>query len=67
MQQMAMEGNAEMVSNMMKVCRDKTLKKGHSSDQLADAEKTAFNNCVMKFFEAPNHIMSAMQSMGNQQ
>ena len=60
-----MEGNAEMVSNMMRVCREKTLKKSHNSDQLSDTEKTQFNNCIMKFFEAPNHIMSAMQQMGN--
>ena len=60
-----MEGNAEMVSNMMRVCREKTLKKSHSSDQLSETEKTQFNNCIMKFFEAPNHIMSAMTQMGN--
>ena len=65
-QRIQMEGNAEMVSNMMRVCREKTLKKSHSSEQLSDAEKTQFNNCIMKFFEAPNHIMSAMQGMGNQ-
>ena len=59
-QRIQMEGNADMVSNMMRVCREKTLKKTHSSDQLTDAEKTQFNNCIMKFFEAPNHIMSAM-------
>lgn len=59
-QRIQMEGNADMVSNMMRVCREKTLKKSHSSDQLSDAEKTQFNNCIMKFFEAPNHIMSAM-------
>lgn len=59
-QRIQMEGNADMVSNMMRVCREKTLKKSHSSDQLTDGEKTQFNNCIMKFFEAPNHIMSAM-------
>ena len=59
-QRIQMEGNADMVSNMMRVCREKTLKKSHSSDQLSDAEKTQFNNCIMKFFEAPNHVMSAM-------
>ena len=40
LQRISMEGNAEMVSNMMRVCREKTLKKAHSSDQLSDAEKT---------------------------
>ena len=65
-QRIQMEGNAEMVSNMMRVCREKTLKKAHSSETLSDAEKTQFNNCIMKFFEAPNHIMSAMQGMGGQ-
>jgi len=59
-QRIQMEGNAEMVSNMMRVCREKTLKKSHSSETLTDGEKTQFNNCIMKFFEAPNHIMSAM-------
>ena len=65
LQRISMEGNAEMVSNMMRVCREKTLKKSHNSDQLSETEKTQFNNCIMKFFEAPNHIMSAMQQMGN--
>ena len=65
-QRIQLEGNAEMVSNMMRVCREKTLKKSHGSDQLSDTEKTQFNNCIMKFFEAPNHVMSAMQGMGGQ-
>ena len=61
-QRIQMEGNADMVSNMMRVCREKTLNKTHSNDQLSDSEKTQFNNCIMKFFEAPNHIMSAMSN-----
>ena len=32
LQRISMEGNAEMVSNMMRVCREKTLKKSHNSD-----------------------------------
>ena len=64
MQRISMEGNAEMISNMMRVCRDKTLKKSHTTEGLSDTEKTQFNNCVMKFFEAPNHIMSAMTQAG---
>ena len=33
--------------------KEKTIKRQHTSDQLADAEKTAFQNCLMKYFEAP--------------
>ena len=66
MDRIAMEGNAEMLSSMLQLCREKTLKKSHSSDALSADEKKQFYNCVVKFFEAPNHIMSALSSMNNQ-
>jgi len=62
-ERMAMEANAEMMHMMMTVCRDRTLKKTHNGPELAAQEKTEFQNCLLKFFETPNHIMSAMQSM----
>ena len=62
-ERMAMEANAEMMHMMMTVCRDRTIKKVHNSNELAPQEKTEFQNCLLKFFETPNHIMSAMQSM----
>lgn len=61
-QRLAMEANAELMHTMMTVCREQTLKKTHSSNEIADSEKQAFQNCLLKFFETPNHIMSAMQS-----
>ena len=65
LERMQADSNAEMLSSMMSLCREKTLKKSHNSDSLADDEKKQFANCLMKFFETPNHIMSAMGQMGN--
>jgi len=61
MEKVAMEAQVVMTTQMVQVCKEKTLKRTHNSDQLTDAEKTAFQNCVMKYFETPNHIMSTVQ------
>lgn len=66
MERVAMEGNADMLAGMLQICREKTLRKAHSSDQLSADEKKQFYNCVLKFFETPNHIMSALSSMNQQ-
>lgn len=68
-QRLAMEANAELMHTMMTVCREQTLKKTHNSNDIGQDEKKAFQNCLLKFFETPNHIMSAMQSaqMGGMQ
>ena len=60
MERIAMEAQVVMTTQMVQVCKEKTMKKQHTSDQLSDAEKTAFQNCVMKYFETPNHIMSSV-------
>ena len=62
-ERIAMEGNAELVHTMMTVCRERTLKKTHTGEELSAGEKTEFQNCILKYFETPNHIMSAMQNM----
>ena len=62
-ERIAMEGNAEPVHTMMTVCRERTLKKTHTSGELSSTEKQEFSNCILKYFETPNHIMSAMQFM----
>lgn len=67
MDRAAAEANLTMMSKMLSVCREKTLKKNHSSDQLTADEKKQFQNCVLKFFETPNHVMSALQAMGGMQ
>jgi len=67
MERIAMEGNAEMLSGMLNLCREKTLKKSHASGDLSADEKKQFYNCIVKFFETPNHIMSALNSMQGQQ
>ena len=64
-ERLAMEANAELMNTMMSVCREQTLKKTHTSSDISDAEKKAFQNCLLKFFETPNHIMSAMNSLEN--
>lgn len=61
-QKLAMEANAELMHTMMTVCREQTLKRSHTSTDISATEKTEFQNCLLKFFETPNHIMSAMQS-----
>lgn len=62
-ERIAMEGNAELVHTMMTVCRERTLKRTHNTGELSSTEKSEFQNCILKYFEAPNHIMSAMQGM----
>ena len=39
MERIAMEGNADMLASMLNICREKTLNKAHSSDQLSADEK----------------------------
>lgn len=60
MERIAMEAQVAMTTQMVSVCKEKTLSSKHSSDQLTDAEKGAFQNCIMKYFETPNHIMGAV-------
>lgn len=64
MERAAAEANIALMSKMLSICREKTLKKTHSSDQLSADEKKQFQNCVLKFFETPNHVMSALNSIG---
>lgn len=68
MDRIAMEAQVNMTTMMVQVCKDKTLSSKHTSDMLSEQEKSAFQNCVMKYFEAPNHIMGAMnkQMQGGQ-
>ena len=37
-----MEAQVVMTTQMVQVCKEKTLKRSHGSDQLSAAEKTAF-------------------------
>ena len=67
MERAAAEANIALMSKMLSICREKTLKKNHSSDQLSADEKKQFQNCVLKFFETPNHVMSALNSLGGPQ
>lgn len=67
MERAAAEAQINMMTKMLSICRDKTLKKNHSTDQLSGDEKKAFQNCVLKFFETPNHVMSALNSMAGPQ
>jgi len=67
MERAAAEAQINMMTKMLSICRDKTLKKNHSTDQLSADEKKTFQNCVLKFFETPNHVMSALNSMGGPQ
>ena len=67
MERLAMEAQALMTTNMIATCKEKTMSKKHNSENLSEAEKTAFMNCCTKYFEAPNSIMQPMQqAMGGQ-
>lgn len=59
MERVAMEAQVTMTTQMVALCREKTLSSKHNSGELTDGEKTAFQNCIMKYFETPNHIMAA--------
>ena len=67
MDRAAAEAKIALMSNMLSICREITIKKQHNSDQLSNDEKKAFQNCVLKFFETPNHVMSALSSMAGPQ
>ena len=66
MERLAMEAQVQMTTNMLQVCREKTLRKAHGSDQLSADEKDAFQNCVAKFFQTPQHVMQTMQQQQQQ-
>ena len=59
-QRLQMETQSEMISMMLATCRDRTLKKSHTQAELSVEEKTQFENCLMKFFATPQHVMMAM-------
>ena len=61
MERIAMESNAYMVESMLGLCREKTIKKSHGTGELTADEKKQFQNCISKFFEAPQVIMASMQ------
>jgi len=42
MERVAMEAQVMMTTQMVAVCKQKTLSVKHSSDQLSEGEKTAF-------------------------
>ena len=60
-QRIAMEAQIAMISMMSATCKEKTLNHDHNSDSLSAAETTAYKNCITKYFEAPNHVMKAVQ------
>lgn len=62
MERIAMEAQVNMTTQMIALCREKTLSSKHSSDQLSESEKSQFQNCIMKYMEAPNHIMGAVNN-----
>ena len=57
MERMAMEANMNMLTQMLSVCKEKTMKRSHTAKQLSEAEKQAFANCLSKFSECPNVVM----------
>ena len=42
MQRVEMEAQAEMITGMLQICREKTLKKNHSGDDMSADERRQF-------------------------
>ena len=42
MERAAAEANIQMMQKMLSICREKTIKKNHSTDQLSADEKKQF-------------------------
>jgi len=67
MERIMMEAQSELIASVMTTCRTKCIR-GHSTNTLSQGEQTQFGNCVMKFMESPQIIMSAVQGQNpNQQ
>ncbi len=64
MDRAAQEFNMQLMDEMMKTCKEKTIQKKHSANSLSADETKQFKNCLLKFFETPNHVMGALNSMG---
>ena len=62
-----MEAQVSMTTQMIEVCKEKTISKVHKSAELTQDEKAKFQNCILKYFETPNYIMSAMGQMSGEQ
>ena len=52
-----MDANMNMLTGMLSTCKNKTMKLDHRSNNISEAEKVAFQNCLQKFSEAPNIVM----------
>ena len=50
----------QMIESMMRHCKEKTLKRTHTSKDITASEKTAFENCLMKYNELPMIVMEEM-------
>lgn len=46
MDRIAMEAQSKMTTQMVAICKERTLKKSHTTDQLSEVEKTQFMNCL---------------------
>ena len=46
MERIALEAQIQMTTQMTALCRERTLKANHTTEQLSEAERTAFANCI---------------------
>ena len=60
MDRVQQEMQLQMIESMMKHCKEKTLKRTHTSKDLAGGEQQAFQNCLMKYNELPMIVMEEM-------
>ena len=63
MDQQAVQANIALVTAMTKICGEKVLSNKHTSNTLSSTETSSYKNCVMKFMEAPQQVMTAFQNI----
>lgn len=63
MDQQAVQANMALVSAMTKLCTQKTLATKHKSADLSASETSDYKNCVLKFMETPQVVMTAFQGI----
>ena len=63
MDQQAVQANMALVSAMTKLCSEKTIAHKHKSADLSSTESAEYKNCVLKFMETPQVVMTAFQGI----
>ena len=61
-----MHSELMMIKTLTQICAKKAIKTTHTSTVLDSYETEAYKNCVMKFMQAPQVIVSSLQGAQGQ-